>query len=229
MSYKSSRRGSFPYESDSKNLFSLRELQNAIFSWRRSYSLQELQSDIIAGFTVFFLLIPQGISYAVLAGVSPVSSNVYDLCLHHIIFNPAGLWTILFNNSLVCIRNFRHVYADFHRSELPYIFAHSFYYAKIRLRRRFANVRLIEMFKCHVNYALLTKIASHREYIDVVSCMTIIAGISLILMGLTGCGILANFLSNTVLSGFTTGSAIFIGLSQLKYIFGYQHVPNVRK
>jgi MFS superfamily sulfate permease-like transporter len=31
---------------------------------------------------------------------------------------------------------------------------------------------------------------------------------------------LANFLSHSVISGFTTGAACIIGLSQMKYIFG---------
>jgi sulfate permease, SulP family len=68
--------------------------------------------------------------------------------------------------------------------------------------------------------------ASPTEYIDVVGTITIVAGIILILMGLARFGVLTNFLSNTVLSGFTTGSAIYIGISQLKYIFGYEHMPS---
>lgn len=67
---------------------------------------------------------------------------------------------------------------------------------------------------------------SPTEYRDVVGTITIVAGIILVLMGLAGFGVLTNFLSNTVLSGFTTGSAIYIGISQLKYIFGYEHIPN---
>ena len=44
-------------------------------------------------------------------------------------------------------------------------------------------------------------------------------------VGVLRLGYLANFLSHSVISGFTSGAAIIIGLSQLKYFFGIK-IPN---
>ena len=43
-----------------------------IIDWLPLYTKSEFLSDLVAGFTVFVLLIPQGLSYAVLAGMPPV-------------------------------------------------------------------------------------------------------------------------------------------------------------
>ncbi len=43
-----------------------------ITTWLPSYSRQDLRGDIVAGLTVGVMLIPQGMAYAVLAGVPPI-------------------------------------------------------------------------------------------------------------------------------------------------------------
>ena len=43
-----------------------------IFKWLPDYTGDDLKYDIIAGFTVGIMLIPQGMAYAVLAGVNPI-------------------------------------------------------------------------------------------------------------------------------------------------------------
>jgi len=54
---------------------------------------------------------------------------------------------------------------------------------------------------------------------------SVLVGISYIGMGILRLGFVTIFLSHAVISGFTSGAAIIIGLSQLKYIFGYD-IPN---
>ena len=48
-----------------------------------------------------------------------------------------------------------------------------------------------------------------------------LVGVTYIAMGLLRLGFITIFLSHAVVSGFTTGAAVIIGLSQVKYIFGY--------
>ncbi len=48
-----------------------------------------------------------------------------------------------------------------------------------------------------------------------------LVGICLIIMGVLRLGFVTIFLSHAVVSGFTSAAAILIGLSQIKYIFGY--------
>ena len=48
-----------------------------------------------------------------------------------------------------------------------------------------------------------------------------LVGLTYILMGVLRLGFITIFLSHSVISGFTSAAAIIIGLSQIKYIFGY--------
>ena len=52
-----------------------------------------------------------------------------------------------------------------------------------------------------------------------------LVGACYILMGVLRLGFVTIFLSHAVVSGFTSAAAIIIGLSQIKYIFGY-NIPN---
>ena len=45
-----------------------------ILSWMRTYSIKQyLLSDVVAGFTILVLHIPQGMAYGMLAGLSPIN------------------------------------------------------------------------------------------------------------------------------------------------------------
>ena len=43
-----------------------------ILSWIKNYKLVYLKSDIVAGITVTILLVPQGMAYALIAGLPPI-------------------------------------------------------------------------------------------------------------------------------------------------------------
>lgn len=58
------------------------------------------------------------------------------------------------------------------------------------------------------------------EYLTAAIALAFLSGVILILMGLLRLGILANFLSHPVISGFITASGIIIAASQLKHILG---------
>ena len=58
------------------------------------------------------------------------------------------------------------------------------------------------------------------EYIEIAKIVSLIAGCLSFLLGFFKIGAFINFLSPSVLTGFITGSACVISLSQLKYIFG---------
>ena len=60
------------------------------------------------------------------------------------------------------------------------------------------------------------------EYITAAIALAFISGLILILMGVMRLGMLANFLSHPVISGFITASGIIIAASQLKHIFGVE-------
>lgn len=75
--------------------------------------------------------------------------------------------------------------------------------------------------------SLMTAVAAGKiavqgtpEYLTVAILLALISGIMLTVMGLFKLGLIANFLSHPVISGFITASGILIAVSQLKHILG---------
>jgi sulfate transporter 4 len=67
-----------------------------------------------------------------------------------------------------------------------------------------------------------------QEYQTTAVKLAFMAGILYTAMGLFHLGFITTFLSNAVIAGFTSGSALIIGFSQLKFILGY-NVTNTDK
>ncbi len=63
------------------------------------------------------------------------------------------------------------------------------------------------------------------HYIAIVLSITFLAGLLQLAMGLLNLGTLVNFISHTVVIGFTAGAAILIAGSQLEHVFGVTSVP----
>ena len=64
------------------------------------------------------------------------------------------------------------------------------------------------------------RFTAEEQYQRAAVQVTALAGVILTLVGLLRLGWLVNFLSHSVISGFTTGASLLIGVSQLKYILG---------
>lgn len=60
------------------------------------------------------------------------------------------------------------------------------------------------------------------EYIRLVLALTFVAGVFQLVLGLVRMGTVVNFISHSVVVGFTSGAAILIGTSQLGHFFGIQ-------
>ena len=58
------------------------------------------------------------------------------------------------------------------------------------------------------------------EYVSYVLLLSLMIGVIQLAMGVLRLGVLVNFLSHAVVSGFTSAAAIIIGLSQLKHLLG---------
>lgn len=58
------------------------------------------------------------------------------------------------------------------------------------------------------------------QFIGMVLTLTLLTGLIQLAMGLARLGVLVNFISHTVIIGFTAGAAILIGSSQIKSFFG---------
>lgn len=153
-----------------------------MIDWLPKYTKNEFLSDVVAGFTVFVLLIPQGMAYAVLAGMPPVY----------------GLYT----------------------ATVPV-----FIYALLGTSRHISmGPMAITSLLLGTSSQSLGYVDGSPEYIQVILNITMLCGIILYLLGTFRLGVMANFLSHSVLTGFITASALLIAVSQLKYITGI-HVP----
>lgn len=150
--------------------------------WIRTYKWNEyFQSDLMAGITIGIMLVPQGMSYAKLAGLQPIY----------------GLYTG---------------------------FVPVFVYAIFGSSRQLATgpVALVSLLVSNV----LSGIADPSDplYTELAILLALMVGVLEGIMGLLRLGWLIRFISHSVISGFTTASAIVIALSQAKYFLGYDIV-----
>ncbi|HPZ09352.1 MAG TPA: sulfate permease [Candidatus Eremiobacteraeota bacterium] len=142
----------------------------------RNYSKEDFTGDLTAGLTIAVLLIPQGMAYAMIAGLPPV----------------AGLYA-----SIVPVA----IYAIMGTS-------------------RQLSVGPVAIISLLVASSLAELNLTGDEYMVYAIVLALLSGLLLLLMGLFRIGFLDNFLSHSMISGYTSAAAIIIGMSQLKHLTG---------
>lgn len=90
-----------------------------------------------------------------------------------------------------------------------------------------SSLHLISGPTAAISIVVFSALSSHAEpgtaeFISLVLTLTFLAGLFQFVFGLARLGSLVNFVSHTVVIGFTAGAAILIGTSQLKYVFGME-------
>ncbi|WP_086931938.1 SulP family inorganic anion transporter [Agarilytica rhodophyticola] len=150
-----------------------------ILKWLPSYNKSLLVSDLIAGFVVTVLLIPQSLAYAILAGV-PAEVGLYAS------ITPLVIYALLGSSRTLSV----------------------------------GPVAVISLMTATTLGNIVAQGSS--EYLNAAITLAALSGIMLLLMGILKLGLIANFLSHSVISGFITASGVIIALSQLKHIFGVQ-------
>ncbi|WP_299051241.1 sulfate permease [uncultured Polaribacter sp.] len=150
-----------------------------IFQWLPEYKKSYFSGDLVAGLTVGVMLIPQGMAYAMIAGLPPVF----------------GLYASL----------------------IPQVI-----YAIMGTSRQLA-VGPVAMDSLLVAAGLgALSLSGIDEYIAMAIFLSLFMGAIQLLLGVLRMGFLVNFLSKPVISGFTSGAAIIIGMSQLKHLLGIE-------
>ncbi|MBU8908709.1 SulP family inorganic anion transporter [Desertibacillus haloalkaliphilus] len=146
-------------------------------NWLPNYQLDDLRGDISAGVIVAVMLIPQGMAYAMLAGLPPV----------------VGLYA----------------------STIPVIV-----YALFGTSRQLSiGPVAMDSLLVFAGVSLLAEPGTDH-YLSLAITLMLMVGLILFLMGVLRLGFVVNFLSNAVISGFTSAAAIIIGLSQLQHLLG---------
>jgi len=146
-------------------------------SWFNLVNKESIKADLIAGFTGAVIVLPQGVAFAVIAGLPP-EYGLYTAMVTPII-------AALFGSS-------RHLISG------P------------------TTAISIVVFAAVSNHAT----PGSPEFISLVLTLTFLAGIYQLAFGLARLGSLVNFVSHTVVIGFTAGAAILIVSSQMKNILG---------
>ncbi|XP_078536378.1 chloride anion exchanger-like [Lissotriton helveticus] len=163
-----------------------------VFSWMRGYRVKEwLLSDIVSGLSTGLVAVLQGLAYALLAGVSPG----YGL---YAAFFPVLIYFV-FGTS-------RHVSAG------PF--------PVLSLMVGSTVNRLVKANNGTDHVSSFGNMTLEEEQIMVAASVTVLAGIVQVVMGVLQIGFIVVYLSDALISGFTTAAAILVLVSQLKYVFG---------
>ena len=144
-----------------------------------TYNKSTLYSDLIAGLSIAVIVIPQGLAYAMIAGLPPIY----------------GLYAAL-------VPQFIH---------------------GIMGTSRHPAVGPVALDSLVVAIALgALSLSGIGEVVAAAIFLATMVGILQITMGLFKMGVLANYLSRPVISGFTSAAAIIIGLNQVEHLLGLQ-------
>lgn len=166
-----------------------------VLQWLPALNKTIVKSDLIAGLTVGVMAIPQSMSYASIAGL-PYIYGMYSACVPTFIYALFGQSRQLAVGpvamvSLIVEAGLR---GKLEEDECPGWTAGS-------------NLEQYDVCPdAYVNLAILTA-----------ACV----GVMQIAARFLKMGFLVSFLGHPVVSGFTSGAAIIIGLSQVKYILGF--------
>ncbi len=172
------------------------------FVWLKQYKIKKwLLWDVLAGLSVGAMVIPQGMSYANLAGLPQVYGlyGAFVPCLVYSLLGsskqlsvgPVAVTSILLGNGLESL---------FGVSSPCYT----------------SSGAAVSNTTAPVDGTDYTCYDFERASIQV----AFLAGLFYTAVGLLGMGWLTYFLSHAMVSGFTSGAAILIALSQVKYILG---------
>ncbi len=141
------------------------------------YDQETFKGDVAAGITVGVMLIPQGMAYALIAGLPPIH----------------GLYAALIPPLLYAL-----VGSSRHLSVGP--------------------TALVSLLVAAGVEPLAG--GNVERYVVLAACLAVLVGIIQMVMGLIRFGVLADFISEPVLTGFSAAAAILIGVSQLEHLIG---------
>lgn len=146
-------------------------------NWWPQVTRRTLRADLLAGMTGAVIVLPQGVAFAMIAGLPP----------------EYGLYTAI----------------------VPAIIAALFG----------SSAHLVSGPTTAISIVLFTTVsplaaAGTPTYIEMVLTITFLAGIFQLSLGAARLGALVNFISHSVVVGFTAGAALLIGTSQLSNFLG---------
>jgi SulP family sulfate permease len=138
-----------------------------------------MRADLIAGLTGAVIALPQGVAYALIAGMPPET----------------GLYTAIIVAAIAALFG--------------------------------SSWQMISGPAAAVSMVIMSIVSGVAEpgsqaFVSTVITLTLLVGLIQLGLGLLRVGSLVNFISHTVIIGFTAGAAIFIAASQIRYLLGIE-------
>ena len=150
--------------------------------WFPKVNRNTLKDDLLAGITGAIIVLPQGVAFAIIAGVPPIY----------------GLYTAIITPIVAALFG-----SSYHLVSGPTTTSSIAVFASVSL---FA-------------------IPQSENYIMLVLCLTVMVGLIQLSLGIARLGALVNFISHSVVVGYTAGAALLIATYQIKHIVGL-NIPN---
>ncbi|XP_075687868.1 solute carrier family 26 member 6-like isoform X2 [Rhinoderma darwinii] len=165
-----------------------------ILHWLPHYPVKEwFLGDIVSGISVGILQLPQGLAYALLAGVPPVF----------------GLYSSFFPVF---------VYSFFGTSR--HVSVGSFAVVSIMVGSVTESLVPNDNFILPGNETVIDTVARDKARVELVAAITLLVGLFQLILGLVQFGFVVTYLSEPLVRGYTTAATIHVTVSQLKHIFG---------
>jgi SulP family sulfate permease len=145
--------------------------------WWPMVTRDTLKADLVAGLTGAVVVLPQGVAFAMIAGLPPVY----------------GLYTAM----------------------VPAVIAGLFGSSRHLISGPTTAISIVV-------FAAISKYAEpgSAKFVQMALTLTFLAGVYQLALGLARMGALVNFISHSVVVGFTAGAAVLIATSQIKHFFG---------
>ncbi|XP_036374299.1 solute carrier family 26 member 3 [Megalops cyprinoides] len=163
-----------------------------IIGWMRIYRIKEwLLNDIVSGVSTGLVAVLQGLAFSLLASLPP-SYGLYTA------FFPVIIYFFLGTSRHISVGSF----------------------PVLSLMVGAVVTRLVPDDGPPANITEFDGLTSDQQRVVVASSVTFLMGIFQLAMGLLQVGFIVMYLSDTLVSGFTTAAAIHILVSQLKFVLG---------
>ncbi|XP_073674858.1 solute carrier family 26 member 6 [Garra rufa] len=168
-----------------------------LFAWLPRYPFRENAiGDLISGISVGIMHLPQGMAYALLAAVPPVFglySSFYPILIYFIFGTSRHISVGTYAVMSVMIGGVTERLAPDSDFILP------------------GN---------DTNSTIIDIVSRDSERVKIAATVTFLSGIFQLLLGLVRFGFVVTYLSEPLVRAYTTGAAIHVIVSQLKYSFG---------
>lgn len=178
-----------------------------IFSWLPKYNFKnDLMGDLMSGCTVAIMHIPQGLGYAMLANVPPI----------------AGIYTAFFPVLIYFL------FGTSKHNSMGTFAVVSMLVGKTVQRLTSVNTgnsTIIENTSNLTSTDISVESLISVSPITVAVAITFVVGLIQVTMYILRLGVLSSLLSESLVSGFTTGAGIHVIASQAKDLFGIHLTP----